>query len=270
MQSLNEELNTINTELTSKIDELDHAHSDLRNLFESTEIATIFLDRNLVVRTFTPAASTFFSLRQADVGRPLTQLSTQVDYPELKQHIEKVFATGENLNHNLPRDARGRFHMVHINPYRDKSSSTQGVVVTLVDVTTLAEAEEHQHVLISELNHRVKNMLAVIASITSRTLENSASKEEFAEALIGRLQAMARAYGLLSRESWKEASVEELLLQELEPFGIERIRLEGSETKLVPQQGLSLSMAIHELATNEIRRTVKAYRHPRHHLVGGR
>lgn len=77
MQSLNEELNTINSELTSKIEELDRANSDLRNLFESTQIATIFLDRNLVVRTFTPAASPFFSLRPSDVGRPLTELSSQ-------------------------------------------------------------------------------------------------------------------------------------------------------------------------------------------------
>nr|WP_284732058.1 CheR family methyltransferase [Mesorhizobium sp. dw_380] len=250
MQSLNEELNTINAELTGKIEELDHANSDLRNLFESTDIATIFLDRNLVVRTFTPAASSFFSLRPSDVGRPLTDLSSQLDYPELKQHIDKVFETGETLNHHLARDARGLFHMVRINPYRDKGYKIQGVVVTLVDVTTLAEAEEHQQVLISELNHRVKNMLAVIASIANRTRENSDTKEEFADALIGRLHAMSRAYGLLTRESWKEASVKELLQQELEPFGVERIELHGEDVKLGPQQGLSLSMAIHELATN--------------------
>ncbi|RVB80336.1 chemotaxis protein CheR [Mesorhizobium sp. M6A.T.Cr.TU.014.01.1.1] len=250
MQSLNEELNTINSELTSKIEELDRANSDLRNLFESTQIATIFLDRNLVVRTFTPAASPFFSLRPSDVGRPLTELSSQLDYPELKQHIDAVFETGETLKHHLARDDQGRFHMVRINPYRDKDNRIQGVVVTLVDVTTLAEAETQNQVLISELNHRVKNMLAVVASIANRTRENSESKEEFAEALIGRLHAMSRAYGLLSKERWKEASISELLRQELEPFGSDRFELDGAEEKLSPQQGLSLSMAIHELATN--------------------
>lgn len=250
MQSLNEELNTINSELTSKIEELDRANSDLRNLFESTQIATIFLDRNLVVRTFTPAASSFFSLRPSDVGRPLTELSSQLDYPELKQHIDAVFETGETLNHHLARDNQGRFYMVRINPYRDKDNRIQGVVVTLVDVTTLAEAEQQNRVLISELNHRVKNMLAVVASIANRTRESSESKEEFAEALIGRLHAMSRAYGLLSKERWKEASINELLHQELEPFSIDRFELDGAEVKLSPQQGLSLSMAIHELATN--------------------
>lgn len=250
MQSLNEELNTINAELTGKIEELDHANSDLRNLFESTEIATIFLDRNLVVRTFTPAASSFFNLRPTDVGRPLTDLSSQLDYPELKTHIAKVFETGDTLNHHLARDAAGRFHMVHINPYRDKTNSIQGVVVTLFDVTVLAQAEAHQQVLISELNHRVKNMLAVVVSIAKATQEKSGSKDEFAQALIGRLQAMSRAYGLLSRKSWKEALVEELLHLELEPFGSERFHLVGEETKLDPQQALSLSMVMHELATN--------------------
>ncbi|RWP27476.1 MAG: chemotaxis protein CheR [Mesorhizobium sp.] len=250
MQSLNEELNTINSELTNKIEELDRANSDLRNLFESTQIATIFLDRNLVVRTFTPPASSFFSLRPSDVGRPLTELSSQLDYPELKQHIDAVFETGETLNHHLARDNQGRFHMVRINPYRDKDNRIQGVVVTLIDVTTLAEAEEHQQVLISELNHRVKNMLAVVASIANRTRESSESKEEFAEALIGRLHAMSRAYGLLSKERWKEASINELLRQELEAFSIDRFELDGAEVKLSPQQGLSLSMVIHELATN--------------------
>ncbi|WP_376705826.1 CheR family methyltransferase [Mesorhizobium sp. ISC25] len=250
MQSLNEELNTINAELTGKIEELDRANSDLRNLFESTEIATIFLDRNLVVRTFTPAASSFFNLRPSDVGRPLTDLSSQLDYPELKRHIQAVFETGETLNHHLARDDNGRFHLVRINPYRDKGGGVQGVVVTLIDVTTLAQAEERQQVLISELNHRVKNMLAVVASITNRTRENSASKDEFAEALIGRLQAMSRAYSLLSRESWTEASVEELLRQELDPFGAERFELHGKRVSLKPVQGLSFGMAIHELATN--------------------
>ncbi|MER9212124.1 PAS domain-containing protein [Mesorhizobium sp. M0663] len=249
-QSLNEELSIINAELTSKIEELDRANSDLRNLFESTEIATIFLDRNLVVRTFTPAASAFFNLRPSDVGRPPTDLSSQLDYPELKPHIEAVFETGEILNHHLARDDKGRFYLVRINPYRDKSGSIQGVVVTLIDVTTLAQAEERQQVLISELNHRVKNMLAVVASITNRTRENSASKEEFAEALIGRLHAMSRAYSLLSRESWTEASVEELLRQELDPFGPERFELDGKRVNLKPAQGLSFGMAIHELATN--------------------
>lgn len=250
MQSLNEELNTINAELTNKIDELDRANSDLKNLFESTEIATVFLDHELVIRTFTPAASAFFNLRASDVGRPLTDLSSQLDYPEMHSQIQRVFETGLPVAHHLARDAQGSFYLVRLVPYRDKGARIQGVVVTLVDVTPLAEAEEHQKVLISELNHRVKNMLAVVTSIANRTVENSSTKEEFATALLGRLNAMARAYGVLSRENWTDVSIEELVAQEAAPFDPKRFSLDGPPIKLGPQQALSLGMVVHELATN--------------------
>jgi two-component system CheB/CheR fusion protein len=154
------------------------------------------------------------------------------------------------IEHQLPRDSDGIHYLVRLIPYRDSARKIQGVVVTFVDVTTMAEAEAHQRVLISELNHRVKNMLAVTVSIASQTLKNAPSPEAFAEALIGRLRAMARAYGVLSRESWKEASVEEIVRQEVEPFGLERINTTGEDIRLKPQQGLSLGMVIHELATN--------------------
>jgi two-component system CheB/CheR fusion protein len=250
MQSLNEELNTINAELNSKIEELDRANNDLKNLFDATQIATIFLDRNLVVRNFTPAASNFFKLRTSDVGRPLTELSSDIDYPELSDHIAEVFASGEKRDHHLRRDEQGRHFLARLVPYRDDDNKIDGVIVTLIDVTTLAEAEEHQKVLISELNHRVKNMLAVTISIATQTLESSASPEAFHAAFVGRLKAMSRTYGLLSRENWKEASVQELIAQELTPFGAERILLDGPEQKLNPQRGLALGMVIHELATN--------------------
>lgn len=113
MQSLNEELNTINAELGGKLEELDRANSDLNNLFEATQIATVFLDRNLVIRNFTPAASTFFNLRPADVGRPLTDLASQLDYPGLRMDIAEVFRTGNTIEHRLAPDVecRAAFHL---------------------------------------------------------------------------------------------------------------------------------------------------------------
>lgn len=250
MQSLNEELSTINAELAGKVDELDRAHSDLRNLFESTRIATVFLDRNLVIRNFTPAASAFFNLRPADIGRPLTDLTSKLHYPELKDHIGTVFASGEMLEHQLSRDAAGRHHLVRLIPYRTEGGRTEGVVVTLIDVTTLAEAEDHQQGLISELNHRVKNMLTVVISIANHTADKATTPKAFAEALTGRLQAMARGYSLLSATNWKEALIGELVRREAEAFDADRFSLSGPDIRLTPQQGLSMAMVIHELATN--------------------
>ena len=92
LQSVNEELQTVNLELSHKVDALDEANSDLRNLFESTQIATVFLDRTLAIRSFTPAMTGIFNLIPTDRGRPLTDIAGQIDYPELFQDIRTVFA----------------------------------------------------------------------------------------------------------------------------------------------------------------------------------
>ncbi|MBP7338970.1 CheR family methyltransferase [Niveispirillum sp.] len=253
MQSLNEELNTINTELVLKIEELDRTNTDLKNLFESTRIATVFLDIKLVIRSFTPAASSFFNLLPSDVGRPLTDLSTRLDYPQLRAHIDEVFTSGRMIEHQLSRDSQGHHYLVRLIPYRDEVERIQGVVVTFVDVTILAEAEAYQRVLIGELNHRVKNVLAVTISMASQTLKGATSVQAYGATLNGRLHAMARSYNMLSRENWKEISVREIVRQELEPFGMDRINLTGDDIQLPPLQGLSLGLVIHELVTNAVK-----------------
>ena len=87
LQSLNEELHTVNLRLTEKIDELDHANSDLRNLFDSTELATVFLDRHLIVRSFTPAIATIYNLIPSDQGRPLTDIVSRLRYQGLREDV---------------------------------------------------------------------------------------------------------------------------------------------------------------------------------------
>jgi two-component system, chemotaxis family, CheB/CheR fusion protein len=186
MQSLNEELNTINAELSRRLEELDRANNDLKNVFESTQIATVFLDRNLVIRSFTPAASKFFHLIPSDAGRPLTDLAGHLAYPEFKGNIHAVFETGEMIEQRLARDEEGVHYLVRLIPYREADAAIRGVVVTIIDVTGLTEAEEHQTVLIAELNHRVKNMLAVVISLVNQMARRASSPEAFQTALIGR------------------------------------------------------------------------------------
>lgn len=250
MQSLNEELSTINAELNSKVEELDRANIDLKNLYDATQIATVFLDADLVIRNFTPAASAFFNLRPSDVGRPLTELASVVDYPELQSHIRKVFETGEMVEHRLQPNGNGMHYLVRLVPYRDDDASISGVVVSFVEISNLAEAEGHQKVLIAELNHRVKNMLAVVISITNATRKTATSPEEFSRTLIGRLHGMARAYGLLSAKSWTDVSIRALVNQEIDAHGAERITATGPDVGLKPQHALPLGMVVHELATN--------------------
>ncbi len=250
MQSLNEELTTINAELTVSVEDLDRAHTDLRNLYAATQIASVFLDDQLVVRNFTPAASSFFNLRDADIGRPLTDLASTLDYPELHRHVDQVFRTGELVEHRLMPGSDLRHYLVRVGPYRDRDEQTRGVVITIVDVSTLARAEEQQRLLIAELNHRVKNMLAVVISITNSTLRKSPSPAAFAETLSGRLHGLARAYSLLSESDWTEVSLSDLVAAETRTYGPARLRSQGPVVGVGPDKALALGLIIHELASN--------------------
>ena len=250
LQSVNEELHTVNAELHGKVEQLDLANSDLTNLFESTRVATIFLDRHLIIRSFTPAVSEIFNILPADRGRPLTDLVGRVPMPDLAADVRAVFDTGKTIERTLDNNRGEAHYLVRLAPYLDGEQKIEGVVLTLVDITSLANAEAHQKVLIDELNHRVKNMLMVVMGVAEQTIRSSTDLKDFKGRFLDRLQAMSQSYELLSREHWKEASIKDLIRPHLTPFGPGRVRLDGPDLRLKPRQALSLGMVIHELATN--------------------
>ncbi len=261
LQSLNEELQTVNHELYAKIEDLDRANADLSNLFESSQIATVFLDRNLVIRSFTPEVSRLFNIIATDKGRPLTDLAIKLSYPELQADIRHVLETGDPFERRVRRQESGAeidapYYLARFTPYRNAVHGVDGVVVTFVDVTSVAKSEERQRTLVAELNHRVKNVLAVILAIAQQTLTRSASPEAFAPAFFARLHAMARAHELLSRKNWGEVAIEELVGQALAPYlsaGNERIATSGPSLSLSAKLSLGLVMALNELATNAVK-----------------
>lgn len=250
MQSLNEELNTINSELNTKVDEIDRAHSDLRNLYESTQIASVFLDRDLVIRQFTPAAHKFFAIRKGDIGRPLTELASVAAFPNLEEQISSVSADGQTIERQFDFGQDRARYLVRLIPYRRTTGEIDGVVVTFFDVTQLAQAQVQQEILIAELNHRVKNMLTVVVGIVRQTLGTEDVKPEATARLLGRVQSMARVYSLLSEEHWTDIGIKDLVEQELIAFGKDRIRTYGNDVRVSPEIALPLSMVVHELATN--------------------
>ena len=142
LQSLNEELQTANHELNSKIEDLNRANSDLANLFDSTQIATVFLDRDLVIRSFTPTASQLFTIISTDVGRPLTDLAIKLHYPELQADIQAVLKTGTPMERRVQKDSvDSLYYLARLTPYRDSVQGIDGVVATFIDVSSLARAE---------------------------------------------------------------------------------------------------------------------------------
>jgi two-component system CheB/CheR fusion protein len=143
MQSLNEELQTVNTELQSRVDDLSMANSDMRNLLNSTEIATVFLDNELLMHRFTTEVTKIIKLIPGDVGRPVTDPASALHYPELAQDAQAVQQT--LVPAEKPVDARdGRWFTVRIMPYRTSDNRIDGVVITFADVTTAKKLEAEQ------------------------------------------------------------------------------------------------------------------------------
>ena len=147
MQSLNEELQTVNAELQSKVDELSRSNNDMKNLLNSTDIATLFLDNDLKVRRFTTPATKIIKLIPSDIGRPITDLASDLLYPELPDDAREVLRKlGFAEKPVAARD--GRWFTVRIMPYRTLDDRIDGVVITFADITvakTLEAQLREQH-----------------------------------------------------------------------------------------------------------------------------
>jgi two-component system, chemotaxis family, CheB/CheR fusion protein len=134
MQSMNEELQTVNHELQSKVDELSRANNDMTNLLNSTDIATLFLDGALNVRRFTTPTAQLFKLIGTDAGRPITDIATSLDYPDLVEDAQDVLRTLIFKEKQIP-SRNGRWFTVRILPYRTLENVIDGVVLTFSDST---------------------------------------------------------------------------------------------------------------------------------------
>lgn len=140
MQSLNEELQTVNAEQQSKMDELSRTNNDMRNLLNSTEIVTVFLDNDLHVRRFTPGADKLFKLIPGDVGRPLSDIVSDLLYPELLGVAQEVLLTLMFSEKQITTND-GRWFSVRIMPYRTQDDVIGGVVITFSNITAAKSLE---------------------------------------------------------------------------------------------------------------------------------
>jgi len=374
LQSINEELETVNAELNSKVESLDRALSDQKNLLENTEIATIFLDGKLRIKSFTSPVTEIFRLIDSDLGRPVTDISTRLDYEHLPRDVGRVLRTLSRVEHEVTTIDGGASYIMRILPYRTLANVIDGVVVTFLDITerkrneeALArlaaivansadaiiglkpdgsisswnagaeriygfsteeaigrplamtmppenehgqrqilerlrrstpvtafeteritkdgtrihvsytstpirnqagkllaaamierditrrkQAEEQQKMLLAELNHRVKNSLATVLSIASRTRKATDSLDEYYRAFEGRLRALASTHDLLAKNIWAGVDLRQILLAELEPYNgdKETILIAGRNLFISARAAVVFGMIFHELATN--------------------
>ena len=140
MQSLNEELQTVNAEQQSKMDELARMNNDMRNLLNSTEIVTVFLDNDLQIRRFTTGANKLFKLIPVDVGRPLSDIANVMLYPEMIEEAKEVLRTLVFSEKQITTND-GRWFSVRIMPYRTMEDVIIGVVITFTEITAAKKLE---------------------------------------------------------------------------------------------------------------------------------
>jgi two-component system CheB/CheR fusion protein len=154
MQSLNEELQTVNAEQQSKMDELGRINNDMRNLLNSTEIVTVFLDNELRIRRFTSGANKLFKLIPGDVGRPLSDIVSDLLYPGMTEEAREVLRTLAFSEKQIAT-TDGRWFSVRIMPYRTMEDVIVGVVITFSNITAAKRLEAE----LREENAKLKKLL---------------------------------------------------------------------------------------------------------------
>ncbi|MGP0593659.1 chemotaxis protein CheB [Nitrospira sp. T9] len=142
LQSINEELETVNAQLSGKVEELDHANSDMENLFRTTDIATLFLNADLGIQKYTPAAQKMFQFLDADLGRPITQLSSFSEDKTLMGDVREVLRSSQPKERTRRFSHDTRTFFSRMTPYQSNNNEVEGIVLTFVDITQLRNVED--------------------------------------------------------------------------------------------------------------------------------
>lgn len=259
LQSINEELQTLNNELKLKLDAVSRAHNDLQNLMSATDVATLFLGRTMRINRFTPKLADIFSVTEGDEGRPISDFTHRLDYANLVNDAKRVLADLAPIEHMVATQD-GRSYLMRMRPYRTLDDKIEGIVVTFVDVTERREAEDkwekRQNLLLAELSHRVKNILAVVQSIVTQSLRGSGASKDAQKALTSRLIAVAKSHDLLVEQKWNGADLAAVVREQLAAFlsdGSKQITLEGPSVQLSTDLATPFGLLINELTTNALK-----------------
>ena len=140
LQSVNEELTTVNGELLSKVEETTKANDDLENLLAGTGIATIFLDRDMRIKRYSPSVVSLFNIIDSDIGRPLSDLTHHLKYPQLTADATSSFEDLKLIEREVQTN-EGRWLLARLLPYRTADDRIDGAVLTLIDITALRQAQ---------------------------------------------------------------------------------------------------------------------------------
>lgn len=192
LQSLNEELFTVNQELNLKIEELSHANNNFQNLMNSTNIGTIFLDRGLRVRQFTPSSRETFNLIPSDIGRPLLDITSKVDIGDLQADMKAVLSRLQTRE-RLVQAPDDHTYILRTSPYRTLEDKIEGLVITIVDITAQTRAEREVKSVYNDLESRVEKRTSELTLSNLELRGEIRNKERSEEARQLLLEDLVRA-----------------------------------------------------------------------------
>ncbi|WP_084396383.1 PAS domain S-box protein [Henriciella aquimarina] len=242
--------------MVSSTSEHDIELERLASIVASSDDAIISKSLDGIVRTWNAGATKIFGYRPDEIiGQPITMLIP----PELHGEETEILAKlrrGERIDHfdtvRLAKDGRRIDISLTVSPLRNRHGEIVGASKVARDVTERKRAEDLQKLLVDELNHRVKNTLAIVQSVASQSMAHSNSPSDFMATFTGRLQALSLAHDLLIRERMRGISLRELVEAHLtpDPKTPERIVISGPDVTLRGTLVTHLSLILHELATN--------------------
>jgi len=234
--------------------EAEEVERRLAAIIQSSDDAILSVSLGGTITSWNQGAERLYGYRAEEViGKPVTVLLPEDRQDEEPGILERI-SRGEHVHHYETIRQRKDGSLVEISltvsPIRDAHGKVIGASKIARDITERKQAERLQRVLMHELNHRVKNTLAMVQAIARQTFHGSQEGSAAREAFDARLLAMSNTHDLLMRENWDGAELSKVIAEVIAPYQRERFEINGPELRLTPRVALSLTMALHELTTN--------------------
>lgn len=226
-----------------------------RRIFEQTSDLILTADLNQIIEDCNPSAAAAVGMtREEAIGLPIAKFVSPDDYERTSAMLRQKLESGGTTRYDVRvRNRHGEWLYWDVNSglTYDDAGRPIGLHVLARDVTERKLAEEHQELLINELNHRVKNSLAVVQSLIEQTLRGDQIDKQVRDALSGRVAALAAAHNVVTRKKWEPVLLRDVVNEALSPFcDAGRCDIDGPDLAVSPTTAVTLGLAVHELATN--------------------